>query len=193
MLSARPAVYTIWGDVMVARASQNLKAGDEAPHCCAVPSLLSQASQASQAARSLSDLWTFGFPWTCAKRSSPTPLVATASGAGQETPSTAGLWLLRLLQVPTLRGGSHVALKGGPELCSAAEAHLCGHASPSKAVASADLQLRHVQQIRQAVTVVRSPHSPRERFEKQRSRVEGILRSLDLKLEEKRQAVDGCL
>ena len=30
------------------------------------------------------------------------------------------------------------------------------------------------------------------RFEKQQSRVEGILRSLDLKLEEKRQALENC-
>ena len=40
MLAPRPAVYTIWGDVMVARASRNLKAGDEARFVAAVRSLL---------------------------------------------------------------------------------------------------------------------------------------------------------
>jgi len=105
---APSAVYTIWGDVMVARASQNLKAGDEV---------------------------TFGFM---------------------------DLWLpldMRQEKFTNAAGGDGFWCR-----CPRCE----GEATwPSKvAVASADLQLR---------------------FEKQRSRVEGILRSLDLKLEEKRQ------
>ncbi|CAE7483413.1 unnamed protein product [Symbiodinium necroappetens] len=105
---APSAVYTIWGDVMVARASRNLKAGDEV---------------------------TFGFM---------------------------DLWLrldMRQEKFTNAAGGDGFWCR-----CPRCE----GEATwPSKvAVASADLELR---------------------FEKQRSRVEGILRSLDLKLEEKRQ------
>ncbi|CAE7738318.1 unnamed protein product [Symbiodinium pilosum] len=102
------AVYSVWGDIMMARAARPLKAGDEVTF-------------------SFMDIW---FPLEVRQEK------FTTAGGGD------GFWCR----------------------CPRCEAEASW--TSAAAVASADLELR---------------------FEKQRSRVEGILRSLDLKLEERRQ------